>query len=673
MTVSYCGVQLHAPSGGEVGWAKANIDPGELWGEFLSRIDPGKGLALLPFWPTIRRPIELGVLHWPRGASRFAVYHGLVDSVQLAKIRTQVVVGSTVSAGPLVISDGLRSVAATMWMLPPRRLTAPDAPGDVGMWLATLVDSRYHWWERSAAIPVSGGTTTWESLYGLLGAALSTAITVDTIPGAYLFPPTQLKTYYEALPLLLDGVAASVGQRVAVNYDGTAKAQNGVNGLTQVSANLAAGWPKKAGGVLTPADLVLSLPKQITVSFPLNDTTLAPSTSVQANPSGAAFNRPLRSTFILSGDGSTNSESGALATQIAADWYALQLGPHDVVYNGVAPWVPDSLTDEITFTHTADEILTRATRGPWDDWPEVLFHRSPAVELNSTLEKVSGASLVPVGGYRGATGSSGDGTIGLTGDSSASGAWAIKDGLILKIGDLTINDAHGGTSHGTSKLLLRASGGGDVVVVTDNVGNATATVSDGGGGSATFTTLTVNILNVNDSIFFGSSATVNFNNVTIINFPPGAIAFHGARFPSGSAKMFSAGETANCTFSLAGGANYGAGGYDGDSTLIAGGTACTISVGGYYHFTASTLWNASATLCVIARIKTTANGGDVITKGVLRTTLGGTPDDDSGASLEISGDYLCAPGDTITLSAKNNDSVIPEDLLDNMLHFHLVP
>ncbi len=189
-----------------------------------------------------------------------------------------------------------------------------------------------------------------------------------------------------------------------------------------------------------------------------------------------------------------------------------------------------------------------------------------------------------------------------------------------------------------------------------------------GNPSPTYTNLTVN-----NYVEF-SNATINFNNVTFINFTP-SITFHGARFPYAATKTLTPGANANCTFSLAGGGNYGnaGGAYDPDGTLIAGGAACTIGFAGYYHFTTSTLWNASGTICAIVRIKTTANGGDVISKGVLRTTLGGVPDTDSGATLECSGDYSCAVGDTITVNVVNNDSVISEDLLDAMLHFHLVP
>ncbi len=234
---------------------------------------------------------------------------------------------------------------------------------------------------------------------------------------------------------------------------------------------------------------------------------------------------------------------------------------------------------------------------------------------------------------------------------------------------LTVSDEHGSSDTVTTSLGIVGDGVNISTLLIGPSGDPGAvSVQVKGTASPSFTNI-----NVSSSVFFGSSSTVNFNNSTIINFPGStSFTFHGARFPSAQTKVFTAGNNGNCTFSLTGGSDYGAGGYDGDNTLIAGGTACTIAVSGHYHFTASSLWNATGTLCVIQRIKTSAAGGDVISKGVLRTTLGGTPDTDSGATLECSGDYNCAVGDTITVQVVNNDSVISETLSDAMLHFHRV-
>jgi hypothetical protein len=250
--LSYAGVNLTAPSGEQIAWGADNLS----WDwlpEWVERVWPGKGLTRLGFglhWP--KGPIRLGSLVWPTGAQRFAHFHGIADSDSLAQIRAQVYAGGGYQAQPLVISDGVTVVSPSLWMLPPRPLS--QVAGPVGRWLLTLTDSRLFWWSRAAAITVTGGTTTWQDLYASLASALGITLAVDPIPAAYLMPPPDLATQYEALPPLLDAAAYSVGQRIVYGLDGTARAWNATSSLSQLAANLGAGWPVQAGGqmALTP-------------------------------------------------------------------------------------------------------------------------------------------------------------------------------------------------------------------------------------------------------------------------------------------------------------------------------------------------------------------------------------------------------------------------------------
>lgn len=483
--ISYSGVPLHAPGNAEIAWARTNIDPAKIW-EFLPSTWPGKNLSGLPFRSWIQRPIEIGVLSWPTGASRFGVYHGIVDSVQLAKIPR------SSSSQPLVIADGLHTVTVPMYLLPPRPLQA--IPGSVSMWLITLVDVRYTWWFKAASIE---SFSSWAGLFSAVAGGLGATITVDAVPGVYLNPPKQLEMLYESLPILLDAAAASVGLRIVANYDGTFKAQNPANGSAQAALNLLPSnqqavappgpWPLRAGGQIAVSDLRLAIPESVTVAFGgKQDYTANPvlyAAIVPTTPTGMLpTSKPIHSTAEANyaggvGTPTNQGELEALATQITADWSAWQTANWDLVYWGPCPWIPESQTDLIEFTHRDGDISTRVQRGPWNNWPDVLYHQSSNTEGNDTLAGFEGATLVPVGGYYGATGSSGDGTIGTMSDSSASGAWAVKDGVVLHLGSLNLHDSSTGFSPGTSSITFTNAGNVTPSVTSDSLGHATVTLN----------------------------------------------------------------------------------------------------------------------------------------------------------------------------------------------------
>lgn len=221
----------------------------------------------MPFPNQIDRPVKLGRLWWPTGASRFAIGHFLATESQLSAIR---------AAGPfpgmLVISDGITSILAPMSMLPPRPLT--QVPGDAAhylkwllpvgdfgklgepVYIITMVDDRYFWWDRPY-VPISiteqrfaGDTngTTWAQLFAVLGTALGITINVDVIDAPYIYPAASLSEYNDRLPLLLDLCAASIGQRVIRTFDGKVYTQRARTALAQVQKNLAANLTNRVAG-----------------------------------------------------------------------------------------------------------------------------------------------------------------------------------------------------------------------------------------------------------------------------------------------------------------------------------------------------------------------------------------------------------------------------------------
>jgi len=219
--ISYAGVPLGHPTPEIAAWVAQNVSTEDCF-PFAPLNDQGLGLEQLPYRPqTPPAPVRVGRLYWPWGASRFATAHYLCTDADLARVRAYCYpTADGMREAPLVIDTGNgQSVTATMWMLPPRPLAAVT-PGHE-LWLLTLVDDRWRWWWRAASV---AGQSTWAALYSAIGTALGVTITADAVPAAYLTPPPEMAASYAALPLLLDAVAMSVGQRVVRGFDGSVRA-----------------------------------------------------------------------------------------------------------------------------------------------------------------------------------------------------------------------------------------------------------------------------------------------------------------------------------------------------------------------------------------------------------------------------------------------------------------
>lgn len=225
--IAYAGVSLGVATVEVAAWVEQNLSVADVV-EFAPRTTPGLGLLAVPWCaPRPPGPVRPGRLYWPWGAQRYAVGHYLTTSDDLATIRDVVYPGDGYEPADLVLDDETTSVTAEMWMLPPRPLG--QVGEDTGLWLLTLVDERFFWWQQAAAIEAQ---VSWTALYGAIGTALGAVITVDTIVGAFLTPPESLASTYHALPVLLDAVAASVGQRIVRGYDGSVTAQNAASART---------------------------------------------------------------------------------------------------------------------------------------------------------------------------------------------------------------------------------------------------------------------------------------------------------------------------------------------------------------------------------------------------------------------------------------------------------
>lgn len=389
--ISYAGIDLLFSTERVREWVRTNIDPAELL-QFGVRHWPGRNLTHIPFKPPdLPKKIELDVLHWPTSASRFAVGWYVVDQGTLDLIRTEVygANGLGYAAKNLIIDDGYDDLTASLWMLP---ATPLQAIGEDGLYLLTLVDERYFWWNQAAAITVTENTTTWTQLYAAIAAALGVSITVDAIDADYLKPPASAGTKYEALPLLLDAVAYATGRRIVRQFDGTIRAWSPTNALAQEITSLAAVEDKLAGGELSLStsgdDNTALVPRSVTVTFPRLDSGVPSGThhvvtitltslalSQYGSFTGYTGSKVFHASALAAYPGPTNSaQLLTLTTQIANDWYLWQLGRTNLSIVGYPGWTLSGLEDAVQLRHESGRIFTRILRGTFDDDVEELFY-----------------------------------------------------------------------------------------------------------------------------------------------------------------------------------------------------------------------------------------------------------------------------------------------------------
>ncbi len=367
------------------------------------------------FWqfPTSLRSVKVGQLFWPTGAARWAQGHFLIWDRYLPRLRQQVYRGANqYEALPLVMDDAAGGrVAADLYLLPPRPLA--QLGRDEELYLITLVDERFFWWEKAADIPVDAGTTTWSELLGLIAAALGISLDVDPISANYLYPAAGYAAHYEYLPPLLDACCWSVGQRFVRRQDGTCLSQNPASAKADHDAQLARGT-RQAGGLFaldrrqTPHDLPAIAPQSVSVIFPETtgdvptgaayaETVLLTSLALPeyAGVTGHAGSKLLHTLACRDSAGANAAEVLALARQTARDWYLWQLGRRDTKLAGSVPYELEGLTDHVEWVWNSQECSTRIQRGPWEDVGPLGHHSATA---GSAVECCGGVSVVNIGG-----------------------------------------------------------------------------------------------------------------------------------------------------------------------------------------------------------------------------------------------------------------------------------
>lgn len=388
--ISYGGLLVGSTQGSEpaIGeWIKTAIRPSEIFPS--ARLQWPGYLSGGPLFEQTAYPwdhVEIDRLYWPWGASRFAHAHVVVDDVTLAKIRLLAYANQRFKSLDFVMEDGWYNTPITtkLWIQAARPLSTA-APGGNALYLLSLVDDRYFWWETSLQYDVNPGTTTWANLYTSIGTALGVTITPDTINAAYGTPTGDYSAAYRQTPIVLDAVAWSVGQRVVRKLDGTVITLNPTTAIASQNAQVDKhAGRKRRGGVFDldknkSNDLSALVPATIKVVYSTtgsaapasgypSSTTLAalnlsqyPQPQISGQPWTKILHRYEIATYAGGANPTNKTTLDAITAQFATDWYLWQLASLDRWHVGIVQWVSDGLND-IEWRNTGGEVFTHVKR-----------------------------------------------------------------------------------------------------------------------------------------------------------------------------------------------------------------------------------------------------------------------------------------------------------------------
>jgi hypothetical protein len=394
---------------------------------------PPQSAGLTFPWTPDEPPFKLNRLWWPTGASRWGYMHCLASSDQVAQVMNNAystgasgdgsyfvlsLLMGTPDIGPQVGMPGStdNQVDIQMFLMPPTPLSgirglSQMTTGTQSLYLLTLVDQRWWWYQKTGTVEVDP-TTTWDNLYatlaGLIGLDPNNTFNWDTIPSQYLQPsPVMFTLDYQPITFLLDAVAFNIGQRIVCNFDGTVNARNAstdyVN-LTSDFANRPTRLIMAGGPRFSPADFPF-LSGSPTALFPQNtligDMGIG---AVNVNYGQACGPTSYLSTYNLNagvgtegstlmtiaftdlalpcrpsggGDPTNKAALDALTQQFAGDfilWFNIQF---DITLIGIVNVQPNGYIDTIELEYSGDTALTRIYSFPWNGWSINLGHEDP--------------------------------------------------------------------------------------------------------------------------------------------------------------------------------------------------------------------------------------------------------------------------------------------------------
>jgi len=371
MPASYAGVDLLLgdPGGQLQDWLDRNLPIGDAslfcadplgslvrWNGRRSQ-GPNGGIET-PKWPACPR-WALNSLWWPTGASRFAIGLFLTDTTGLAKILGKL--ESSGGSAKLKLSDGRVNLETSMYLLPPRPLSAQEFGNS--FFLLPLVDERYLWrWKQTDTSFVFDESATWSDVISAIGMEIGT-VSFEAIHASYVRPdPHELSRRAENAAVLLDAVAESIGQRFVRQLDGTLECRTWDVFTTTLNRNergkkllpLAGHALEKGVPGIRPAEVLVVFRKaKGSVPYADGDVHVVTESGAQyvsgsTVVGGKVFYTTALADFSSEGGSPDNAAAvNALASKIAADYYASLERPYDRSYGGLAEWTLTGFDDFI--------------------------------------------------------------------------------------------------------------------------------------------------------------------------------------------------------------------------------------------------------------------------------------------------------------------------------------
>ena len=310
------------------------------------------GLPLFNY-PSAPKP-ELYSLYWPTGATRWASLFVLVDGATLQEILLATSSGN--ASVPVVLQDTRNNLNVTtqMFCLAPRPLNTANAK--TRLYVLPLVDERYYWQEKHSGFFTVADGDTWDEAFTFLSTQLGVTIVHNTVSADYQQPDiAEMTRRYENAALLLDAVAASVGQRIVRQTDGTVESLNWSTSATTHATNIATGQLLMGGTISGVHDKSL-LPSSVLVTFPKwrqfypdpNGDLYTVSNANTGGTTGAI--KTIHSTAFAdfstkSSDPDNRTNLQTLATRISTDYYASKAIAHDIQYASLKSWTFTAFDD----------------------------------------------------------------------------------------------------------------------------------------------------------------------------------------------------------------------------------------------------------------------------------------------------------------------------------------
>lgn len=330
---------------------------------------PGYNLEELHYLPVPDRPkqqkAKLNTLYWPSDASRWGIFHSLMDGSTLDSV--QAIVGgggSTLIAEDLIISDTVQDkvITASMFLLAARPVFAYETNSSlVGagqLYWITLVDKRYYGWMKNLAYTYSPGDSWATLIQNLSTAAGLPSPTVSTISADYSVPDdTRWEGVQRPLPLLLDAACKQVGLRFVIALDGaTTKALNYADATVIDEANYTNNADHiYSGGRNTLRNIIGSVPANVVVSFwgdPPGIETVTLATLALSQYSGlSGVSGAYGFVGVDQSDADTSPAHATVATRAATDYYLWLLSLNDVVFRSVRELTLSGLEDHFEWEY----------------------------------------------------------------------------------------------------------------------------------------------------------------------------------------------------------------------------------------------------------------------------------------------------------------------------------